>query len=289
MWPIIPLLALAAPAAMVHPQANHAKARLVFEQTGVTPGGTVMAAVVFDIEKTWHLYWDGQNDSGQPPTFDKDKLPAGVTLGEVVWPAPERQVLEGDIVDHIYANRLVMLVPVTVAKDAKPGSSLKLDLPVRWMECASVCQLGESTVTGTLRVVAKPDEVKPSPDAKVIQAAQAVVPKAPQDGSVKIELAGDTLTVAVKGAVGLTFMPASAGAPAADLAHGVTSKGDTLAVKLKGDPKKGPTAAVGFLSVERGKSRQVFLVDTRVKAAERKENRAEPEAGHPASGTAPKR
>ena len=92
-----------------------------------------------------------------------------------------------------------------------------------------------------------------------------------------------------KGATGLTFMPASAGAPAADLAHGLTAKGETLTVKLKGDPKKGPVAAVGFLSVEKGKDHQVFAVDTRAKPAEKKENRAEPDAGRPGSGTAPKR
>ena len=62
------------------------------------------------------------------------------------------------------------VVPAAFRTAAKAGKG-KLDLPLRWMECASVCQLGEQTVAGTLRVVAKAEEAKPSPDAKVIQTA----------------------------------------------------------------------------------------------------------------------
>ena len=290
MWPALPLL-VSALVSGTHPaMATHARAKLVFENSGVAPGETLTAALVFDIDRSWHLYWDGQNDTGQPPTFDRAKLPAGVTVGDPQWPAPERQVLEGDIVDHIYATKLVILLPVTVAKDAKPGSMIKLDLPLQWMECASTCQLGEATVSGSFKVVAKAADAKPTADAKVIETARAALPaRLPADGSVKVEVGGDTLTITAAGADGLTFMPASGSTPLAHLASEPVAKGPTLTAKLKPDPKAGSAAVVGILQVVKGKAKYWYSVDTRQKSAESKDKSNKTEPAHPASGTTPGR
>lgn len=288
MWHVLPILA----ASLVSPLAdsgvgNYARPRLILEANGAVAGGTVSAALVWDMDPKWHIYYDGQNDSGQPPSFDRAKLPASLTFGEFQWPAPERQALEGDIIDHIYAKKAVLLFPITVAKDAKPGETIKFEVPLGWMECATMCQLGEAKITGAVRVLAKAADLKLSPDAKTFEAARKALPEAlPADGSVKVEVAGDKLTITAKGADSLTFMPASASTPLARLAAEAVAKGETLQAALKADPKA-PVLVIGILGVTKGKTTLHYVVDTRPQTGENKGNPKKPESGTPGSGTTP--
>lgn len=288
MWHALPILA----ASILSPLADsglasHARPRLVLETNGALPGGVVTAALVWEMDPKWHIYYDGQNDSGQPPSFEADKLPAALTFGAFQWPAPERQALEGDIIDHIYAKKAVLLFPITVAKDAKPGEALKFEVPLRWMECATLCQLGEAKIAGTVRVLAKPADLKLGPDAKLFEAARKALPQPlPTDGSVKVEVVGDTLTITAKGADALTMMPASASTPLAHLASEAVAKGETLRAALKADGKS-PVRVTGVLEVTKGKVVTHYAVDTRPETGGNKENPKKPEQGTPGSGTAP--
>lgn len=288
MWYALPILA----ASLVSPVADsglasHARPRLILESNGALPGGVVTAALVWEMDPKWHIYYDGQNDSGQPPTFDRDKLPAALTFGAFQWPAPERQALEGDIIDHIYAKKVVLLFPIAVAKGAKPGEAIKFEVPLSWMECATLCQLGEAKISGTVRVLAKAADLKLGPDAKVFEAARKALPQPlPTDGTVNVEVAGDKLTITAKGADSLTFMPASASAPLAHLASEAVAKGETLRAALKPDGKS-PVRVIGILEVVKGKTVSHFAVDTRPETGGNKENPKKPEQGTPGSGTTP--
>lgn len=288
MWNVLPVLAASVVAPLTHSGlANHARPRLILEANGAAPGGTVSAALVWDMDPKWHIYYDGQNDSGQPPAFDRSKLPPTLTFGEFQWPAPERQALEGDIIDHIYAKKAVLLFPIILAKDAKPGETLKFELPLTWMECAGTCQLGEAKIVGSVKVLAKPADMKLTGEAKTFEAARKALPETlPDDGSVKVELGGGTLTITAKGAESLTFMPASASTPLAHLAAEAVAKGETLRAELKLGEKP-PVRAVGILAVTKGKTTTHYAVDTRTKTGETKENPTKPEQGAPASGTTP--
>lgn len=274
MWSILPafaaLVTIAAPLNPApHRAENKAAVTLLAEHAGAVPGGTVMLALEFTIPAKWHLYYDGQNDSGQPASIDRSKLPAGVTAGEILWPAPELQVLPGDIADHVYEKHLTLLVPVTLSKDVKPGQTLKLDLPVSWMECSSECRLASSTVSASVAVVAKPDEIKPTPAAGKIETARKALPQPlPTDGSATAKVTGDSLEIAVKGATSIAFFPSSASTPLRNLISEGHAKGEKLVAKLKGSPKADPKnlPVSGIVKAETAKGMVLYTVNTTLKA-----------------------
>src|SRR6185437_1911556 len=68
---------------------GHLKAELVPETTGVAPGGLAYVAIRQDITKGWHTYWRNPGDSGEA-TSAKWTLPKAWSVGDWVWPAPQR-------------------------------------------------------------------------------------------------------------------------------------------------------------------------------------------------------
>lgn len=272
--------------------ANHTRVSLVAEKNAVEPGGTITFAAIFDIDKDWHIYWDGQNDTGQPPKFDMEKSPQGVKLGEIGWPIPHRHVLPGDIVDHIYEKQAVVLLPLKVASDAKPGTTVSFEVPVEWMECANVCQFGSGTVKVEFRVVERGADTKPGAGAAVIAAARKAMPlPLTKDSPVSVDVKASTLTITAKGADSVTFMPHQSSTELADLVRGAETKGETLKVSLKVDKSKplGNLPVVGMLSVQTGKTVVTYWVDTAAKPEKKEEPDRKPKSGAGPEGTSPGR
>lgn len=237
--------------------ATGAQASLALDVLALKPGSTATLAIVFDLAPKWHIYWDGINDTGQPPKIVAKKLPEGVTLGEIRWPAPKRHVEPGDIVDHVYETRVVLLVPVTLAKNAKVGEKLTIELSLEWMECANVCRAGTATLQATLAVA---QETKLLPEAKMIVAAEALVPKAPgPKDDVTAVLANGVLKLAAKGAEALAFFPAQDSAPPADRVAGCEGKGQSLDVAMEAGVTR---PAKGIVSVRKGKETRYFTIET---------------------------
>lgn len=147
------------------PQGGDAvKARLISERVRLVPGQEAWLGVTFEIRPKWHLYWNGLNETGGPPEVALT-LPAGFTAGKIVWPAPMRHVLGGDILDHIYEKRVTLLIPVRVPASAEPGSTARFQAALTWMVCEEVCVLGETSVSLGLPV-GEPGagDPPPSPD-----------------------------------------------------------------------------------------------------------------------------
>jgi DsbC/DsbD-like thiol-disulfide interchange protein len=263
---VLPLILAAANFPLVQPEeAHHTKIRIVAERPGVMPGGTVSLAFVFDMDTDWHIYWAGQNTTGQPPEIDTSKLPAGATLGPLAWPTPERHVLPGDILDHIYEKRAVLLADLTVPKDAKVGTTLVLEFPINWMECASECRLAEGVVKASIPVVDKAPEPTDKP---LFEKARAAIPAPlPKDSPIKVKVDGTTLTIAAPGADRLILMPHADSIPLADAIKGGEAPGETLHAKLDPSEEPKPTDGVaGILSVTKGKNTASWWIDTRPKS-----------------------
>jgi DsbC/DsbD-like thiol-disulfide interchange protein len=281
---------LSAPADRDEP--NHTRLSLVAEKNGVEPGGTITLAAIFDIEKDWHIYWDGQNDTGQPPKFGTAAWPAAVKLGEIGWPVPTRHPLPGDMIDHIYEKQAVVLLPLTIAKDAKPGTTLSIEIPVEWMECAGVCRIGSATVKAEIRVMDKAADLKDAAGAPTIAAARRAMPTLlAKDSPVSVVVNASELTITAKGADRIVWMPHRASAELADLAGLGEAKGDALRAALK--PRKDKAAAespiVGIVATQRGKTMTYYWVDTSAKTEKAVEPDPKPKSGDGAKGTSPAR
>ncbi|MEK6703707.1 MAG: protein-disulfide reductase DsbD N-terminal domain-containing protein [Planctomycetota bacterium] len=237
--------------------AKGATASLALDVAALKPGTSATLAIAFDIAPRWHIYWDGINDTGQAPKITARELPQGVTLGEIQWPAPARHVEPGDIVDHIYETRAVLLVPVTLAKDVKVGEKLSIGLSIDWMECASECRMGSAKLETSLFAA---DETKPSPQAKAIAAAQAQVPKAPspKDGVTAVMERG-VLKIAASDAEAIAFFPAHDSAVPRDRVAGCEGKGPRLEVAME---EPATRWARGIVSVRKGKETKYFTIQT---------------------------
>jgi thiol:disulfide interchange protein DsbD len=152
-------------------QAAHTQARLVLAAATARPGETVLAGVQLRMDPRWHIYWRNPGASGMA-TKIAWQLPAGITPGAIQWPVPAK-LPDEDLTTYIYTNEVVLLVPLKLADDLRPGP-LGLKANVSWLECDAQCVPGSAEVQATLSIG---NETKPSKDSDLLQTWQAKVPK----------------------------------------------------------------------------------------------------------------
>jgi thiol:disulfide interchange protein DsbD len=163
---ILGLLLIAAPAL----QAAQTQARLILSADTAQPGQTVLAGIQLHHPSGWHTYWRNSGDSGQG-TEIKWTLPPGITAGQIQWPVPEKEIV-ADLTSYIYTGDVVLLVPLKLAPDLKPGD-LQLKAAVSWLECEKMCLPGKADVQTRLTIG---NATKPSAGANLIAAAQKKLP-----------------------------------------------------------------------------------------------------------------
>jgi thiol:disulfide interchange protein DsbD len=118
-------------------QTGHLEAELVPETTGVAPGGLAYVAIRQHIIPGWHTYWRNPGDSGEA-TSAKWTLPSGWSVGDMVWPAPQRLPL-GPLMNYGYTGQVLLPVALNVPGDAKVGSTATLKADVTFLVCADIC------------------------------------------------------------------------------------------------------------------------------------------------------
>jgi thiol:disulfide interchange protein DsbD len=162
--------ASAGPAAEPHPVT----ARLVPELAAIAPGATLWVDLHLDIAPGWHTYWRNPGDSGLP-TEIAWTLPPGFSAGDIVWPVPERFVVEG-LGNYGYRDTVDLLIPIAVGQDVKPGEAARLEAAASWLVCSDICIPGEAKLALALPVAAKP--APPDPAAtELFAAARSHLPK----------------------------------------------------------------------------------------------------------------
>jgi thiol:disulfide interchange protein DsbD len=237
-----------------------ARMRLVSELNALTPGKTAWLGVSFEIEPEWHLYWNGQSDSGAPPEV-KISVPEGFKTGPLVWPAPRRHVSPGDLLDHVYENRVTLMLPVEAPASAKPGSTAHFSADGSWMVCRTVCLLGRGEAGLDIPIAEAGKEPKPSRDAAVFAEARARVPKPlpATDSPVSLTWQDGKLRINAEGASWVAFYPGPNCAPLVDLIRNGEAKGATLTL----EPEK-PGRVEGVLEVRQqsGKGTIVYQIDS---------------------------
>ena len=165
---LVPLVATAASAT---------KVRLLLPVETVRPGDSFLAGLELAMAPGWHTYWRNGGDSGTA-TAVAWKLPAGLTAGPILWPAPER-FEEAGLVTYVYHGTITLLVPITVAADAAPGPR-EITGAVTWLECEKLCLPGKGSVQATLTVG---PETKASANADRLGAAETHLPRALDPGT----------------------------------------------------------------------------------------------------------
>ncbi len=222
--------------------------RLVPGESALAPGRTTEVGVVLALPQGWHTYWDGLNDSGFPPRLVWE-LPAGFTAGEPTWPAPQRHVTAGEILDHVLAGEVVAVVPVTSPAGLAPGGRVTLRCRVEWLVCRDVCVPGRSEAVCELAVVPPTQVREDLAGAKVLAAARAGQPRPlPAGGAVRWRRDANILTIEAPGARHLALMPQGDSARPVDLLGQGAGDGERLQLALR--PEDAGRAVRGVLAVD---------------------------------------
>lgn len=210
-----------------------ATVRLIAQTDSIAPGAKAWIGVEFEIAPEWHIYWPGQNDAGYAPTVEWD-LPDGVTIGQIRWPKPHRHVLPGDILDHIYEGRTVLVALLTASPGLESDEPLTLRAYVEWLECEEGCVPRGAAVSLTLPVTSAAP--KRSPEAPILEASLAQIPGA-GGTDVRIEWRGIdrvTLTPNVR-AARVAFYPSEAGVRVDDPLRNGEARGASITLPLRAD------------------------------------------------------
>ncbi len=245
---------------------RHVEARLVAEHTAFYAGDGNWIGIHFKIAPKWHLYWNGVNDSGFAPKV-KWHAPAGVTIGELLWPAPVRHISEGDILDHIYENEVTLIAPVTLAPEAMGGDSIEIKASVEWLVCEEVCVPEDAELSLSVPVRKTREARQPGPDAGAFGAARTRIPSPlqPTDARVSVDIRGSTATIKARDGKGLSFYPLDGCSKLARPIEGAVSDGNELNVELDGKGK--PVSLRGVVEVgAKEKGQSPILVSVQIPA-----------------------
>ncbi|CAG0955347.1 hypothetical protein PHYC_00432 [Phycisphaerales bacterium] len=189
----------------IEPENLRAVPRLASEMDCFVPGEAVTLALTFEIDKGWHLYWNGQNGEGMAPEFTIT-LPAGFSAERAMWPPPHRLVEPGDVLSHVYEDRLTILIPVRAPKSAAAGTEAKVTAAISWVVCGKVCVPESSSASLVLPVR---DKGVGTADSNLIGAARAAMAKpiAEAAGKVQARVHDGRLIIESPGARRLAFYP----------------------------------------------------------------------------------
>jgi thiol:disulfide interchange protein DsbD len=235
-------------------QSDPVRARLVAERDALVPGQTAWLGVSFEIERGWHLYWDGTNDSGFPIMVETT-MPDGFLASPLLWPAPKRHISPGRILDHVYEHRVTLLMPVAVPKDAEPGTRVTFRADLEWLVCKEACMPGDASVSLTLPVVKTVGQASLSADATLFAEAKLRIPRPipKHDSNVKITWQGRSLHIEAIGASAMAFYPGTKCLTLTDPIRDAQAKGDRLVLRFEPARNKNETRVVGVIEITRNK------------------------------------
>ena len=112
------------------------KVRLITPYRVAPVGQEVWLGLHFELSPGWHVYWKNSGDAGFPPVIDLESTPE---LGdaELLWPAPERYELPGDLVAFGYEDEVVY--PIRARLGDGVFDPLEIALVVDYLVCKIDC------------------------------------------------------------------------------------------------------------------------------------------------------
>ena len=162
----------------------HGKVEFVAENQWISSGRQTYFGLNFQLEKGWHIYWVNPGDSGEPPRVGWH-LPAGLSAGEIEWPAP-RRLRTSTIVDFGYDDAVTLLVPMRVSSKLPTNQVVKLGADLKVLVCREICIPGEAQVSMSLPVKSMPPEADARTSELFAAARKSMPRKAPRDWELNV-------------------------------------------------------------------------------------------------------
>ena len=175
--------------------------KFVAAKAAIAPGETIDIALWIRHDKGFHTYWKEPGIVGVQTEIEWAKS-GGLKPGEIFWPQPQR-VKMGPYDALGYEDEVFLVVPITAAPNAEPGTVAKLSGRASFMICPAVLSETETCYPGFVDLELEiPITAKPTGDtkwAKHIAAARATSAKPNTFWNAKAERSG--------GKVKLTLSP----------------------------------------------------------------------------------
>lgn len=125
---------------------EQSRVRLITPYREAPRDGDVRLGLHFKLSPGWHVYWKNSGDAGFPPVVVFEKA-AGLGEPELLWPAPERFELPGDLVAFGYEDEVVYPIRARLTPAETAGDSLRLAADVDYLVCEVDCVPYRYTVT----------------------------------------------------------------------------------------------------------------------------------------------
>jgi thiol:disulfide interchange protein DsbD len=118
---------------------RHARLELVPQDRAAVPGRDTVVALHIQLEPGWHTYSRNSGDAGLPPEIAWT-LPPGWSVGDMVWPRPERMPEGGgSIMTYGWEGEVWLPVALRAPSTARPGQDAELRARVTVLVCADIC------------------------------------------------------------------------------------------------------------------------------------------------------
>ncbi|MGA7858389.1 MAG: thioredoxin family protein [Terracidiphilus sp.] len=251
--------------------APHVHVRLMVLPQMLNRGQSADAGLYFKIDSGWHVYWKNAGDAGEPPQIHWT-LPAGITAGELEFPAPERLPL-GPLMDFGYEDEVLFPFKLNVANAAKPGPA-QLDAKVSWLVCRAACIPGKAELIVTRNVLAQPGKpVSPASEVAIFNRFVARLPKPMPSGfKARFEPIADGFRVGVvtgQRETSAEFFPSDQNIIDNPAPQKFASTATGLVLELKKDESliSNPAQLRGVLELSGGRSFEISALPGKVAAS----------------------
>lgn len=166
-------------------RASHLTVELVTETTSIAPNKDFLAGLHFVLDPGWHIYWINAGDAGEPPRVDW-QLPAGITAGDLQFPAPERLPL-GPLMDFGYQHEVLLPIPMRADASLRSGTKAILRGQLHFLVCSNVCIPGKAELDHTIAVTSQPGATDPATEPLFLAAERALPRTLPLGVSVQVQ------------------------------------------------------------------------------------------------------
>ena len=110
---------------------------LISSHDTIMPGETFTIALRMKFDGNWYTYWRNAGDSGEAVNIAWD-LPAGVTAGPIMWPAPEVKTV-GPITSYALSGDVWLPIEISVDGSVDPNQPLTLKAHAYYLVCDDIC------------------------------------------------------------------------------------------------------------------------------------------------------
>jgi DsbC/DsbD-like thiol-disulfide interchange protein len=237
---------------------RHLSATLRSSHQTLSAGDQFFLALDLNIDEGWHTYWDGMSDTGYAPTINFETNTESLSFGAPVWPTPERYIAPGSILDHIYEDKITVLIPVKVEQAGSAPLHTVITASVEYLICKEYC-LPESVKATTAIAVASMTD--PKPDQSILSIAKEL-PKDLIDYD--IQWSSKQATLIIPGATHYRFFPNDECTQPAELIKQGDVESDSLTITFDRsyDEPSDPIRLSGRLSIRTSGEWRHYNIDT---------------------------